>query len=445
METSRADQFSTLPLELIELIVEFSDLDSIASLRFTCKLVYSKSWDAWARANFTTAYISFSPCGLQHLGELAHHQILSKYVQELLIFGWEDSNCPLVSNRIHDNAGELFPGLTRRPIWMFPSPKDMIWLPYFSNLLAKTLKNNLVNCNSFVITRRSMKTFRYKPRGGLQPIDFDIAAIFLSVIASVRIPVRSFQIRPNDGHSYMREHFDRCMFLGFPSALRDDDFRDMWGSYLEELSIDFAMDEESERWIPSLIHKAHNLKRLTLRPDTFDNDILVEHVLTSNMPWCPDLQELQLENLLINRSSLVEFCCRFSKSLKSLTLRHIFLPKSETWYTVFESFAKRLQKLQMFSYRSLWRNEEDSAGQQRMIHFRFAPLSSQFRDSNSSNQEPGKVQLFRRCEEPRTVSGICCSGSAVRLMHETLGMAAESRFALWSGDTLARTYHLPVN
>lgn len=403
------NQLSALPIEILRPIIEQLDSDDLPRFRLTCKLLNQISWPLWANVKFRTIEVKLSPRRLQHLHGVANHPRLAPYVQELLISHPELYGLPTKTfQSLREKAGVIFSGLPRLPSDSWPKQVwRMIHSDYFFEFLEELLPK-LFNCHSFAVCDRR---FYRGPDTLLRPERLDLVALLLRAINTAEIPVKSFTWtlqRP----ALHPLHWRASIITKRPAVLDSSKFRAMWGSLLQDLTLDFDIEPESLPWARDLVIHAKSLKKLSLGPCQNRPRCKVIGRLV-DVDWHPHLRELKLQRIIIRPGMFNGLVDSFASSLTKLAIRNVALDKESVWNQVVMDFSNKLHCLECFSLRNLtvkfYSVENDLC---------LMPLPN----FDGSHQRP-KIKLYERIKAPQFVTGISYSGSEAKAALGTVAKA----------------------
>ncbi len=161
--------FSTLAVELIELIASSLERPDLFALRLVSKDLNLKTPNYFSRTCLTKLWTDLSCNSLHNLKEISAHEEFRHQVQTLSIEGQNDIGLGFMWNR--HSSGHLVAPLRGRD--------------ELRNILL-----DLVNCRSFHIHCDHEREDVYEP----EQLTNDVVAIILSIVAETALPVVSFRV-----------------------------------------------------------------------------------------------------------------------------------------------------------------------------------------------------------------------------------------------------------
>ncbi len=306
--------FSTLPLELIDLVADTLEKKDILSLRLTSTELYNKLTPYFGRSYLASISSDLSPKSLQTIQDISKHDRLRHYVRALEIrsirgilnfdFSWP-----------RDVEGRL----------IAPLPG--------SETLQQALVNGLVRCRSFHFTDRSSNGYepskksvhdetrrlRYGHAVGV----CDAVGLLFSIFASAAFEVECFDFGGNNYYSAGDAWENERMLASLDEPINQAlDFKAAWAK-LQVLKLPYLISSRKNDWLLELASSAKGLRKLNLgfrfgNPYDFITR-LIERTVPADPLW-PCLRDLKLECMRINKELLLKFLSCFGNCLRVLDL-----------------------------------------------------------------------------------------------------------------------------
>ena len=374
---------STLPIEVVELIVHTLEPNQLFSLRLVCKKLHRKTLHPF-RTYFTTIRTDLSRKSLQKLQAVSGNAQLQQHVQTLLIIKSED-----------DNLGRGFQ-------W-HRHPSDHIEAPLPGlEKLQDILVHSLPNCRSF----------RIRSLGGSDNESDDLTpsdaiAIILSIVATTSLPVKSFTV------DFGRGQVDAKRLQIWQYRLPS--FRNGW-SHMRELSVEQSLTSENFDWAIDLIVHATGLRKLSLGFEFDYSASFIERLCSSNA--LHGLASLRLACAHVTSDKLFKLIVRSRCSLRALSFQHVSIESGGDWPTVLGQLRDQLPLLETISVHWL-----AGYGRESGTHVMFPSLSSNPVVPGSGGRR--FTLTGKRWKGERRIFGVDYQGPGVDKALEILVKAAE--------------------
>lgn len=330
-------KFSTLAMELIELINILLGPADLRSLRLVCRELTRKTLPHFGLANFTNLRTDLTCKSLQRLQDISETVHLAVHVHSLRIkhtdddklgegFGWRRHASGLISDHL---AG--------------------------TTLLRDVLGTKLLKCRSFHIDSYD----EYKPRleqDSLLPSD--AVGIILSIVAGANLALRSFTVESSviSGGKLNTQRLP----IPLSYTLR---FLNAW-SHIEELNFDFVITSDQYDWIYYLISSSPRLRKLSLGFGCTGN-LVMERL--SSSPSLKRLDCLSLRSVKISFGNISTLLLHNRETLRSLSLQHTRIKKEGKWATVLRNLQDQLPRLEHLLL--FWIREQLNTRPARLVTF----------------------------------------------------------------------------
>ncbi|KAJ5979831.1 hypothetical protein N7481_007129 [Penicillium waksmanii] len=326
MRPNNIPLFPTLAVELVELIADHTESQSLLALRLVCRDLQTKTFHHFARKFFSSIKTDLSEESLVRINALSQNAALRPYV--------------------HGLAFMLQNGVGRGLIW-----DRHPWGPLSAPLEVdeiRRLRDNLVkyltNCRSFYI-------FCRYPEGhpDMNHVTVtDAVAVFFALVVDARLPVSSFHLIYANKHS-------RTLIMDMrriPKMLyRQPQFKIVW-SNLQKLSLEQYLTLDNFGFLLELVLSAPNLTTLLLNLGSQDLACEFMHELAETAAF-PKLQELALFRTSIRVPDLMRILGGLRENLTALTLYHVSLPDNN-WAAVLKQLSQDFTALKTISLYYLW-------------------------------------------------------------------------------------------
>ncbi|KAJ5667698.1 uncharacterized protein N7477_006268 [Penicillium maclennaniae] len=321
--------FPTLAVELVELIANDIEGESLLDLRFTCRELQKKTFHCFARRFFTSIKTDLSDDSLQRIDRVSQHEALRPYVQGLAFM-------------LQNGVGR---GLVwdRHPWGSLSAPMEIEAI----RRLRDNLINKLTNCRSFFIFCRYPEGHPDMSRVTIT----DAVAVFFALIVDAQLPVSSF-------HLIYANKFSRTLIMDMrrlPKLLyRQPEFKLVW-SNLQKLSLEQYLTLDNFGFLLELILSAPNLRTLLLNLGSHDLACEFMHELAETAVFS-QLEELALFRTLVRAPDLIKILGRLRENLSTLTFYHVSLAQDDSWTAVLQDLGRDFSALNNISLYYLWAN-----------------------------------------------------------------------------------------
>lgn len=316
------------PVELVELIADFADSQSILNLRATSRDLHRKSFNHFARRFFSSIKTDLSEESLRRINAVSHHEELRPHVQGLAFM--------LQQNGVGSGLGTW-----ARDPWGTTNPMEMEAV----RRLRDNLVERLTNCRSFFIFCRYPEG-----RPDLNRVTItDAVAVFFALVVDSQLPVSSF-------HLIYANRYSRTLMMDMrrlPKLLyRQPKFRTAWCK-LQKLSLEQYLTLDNFGFLLELVLSAPNLKTLLLNLGSHDLAAEFMHELAEAAPFS-QLEELALFRTALRAADLDLLLDSIRSTVKTLTLYHVSLPPEDNWTTVLQGLSREFVSLNSISLYYLW-------------------------------------------------------------------------------------------
>ncbi|CAI7576736.1 unnamed protein product [Penicillium pancosmium] len=316
MRPNNLPLFPTLAVELVELIADHAESQSLLALRLVCRDLQNKTFHHFARRFFSSIKTDLSEESLVRINALSQNAALRPYV--------------------HGLAFMLQNGVGRGLIW-----DRHPWGPLSAPLEVdeiRRLRDNLVkyltNCQGHPDMNHVTVT--------------DAVAVFFALVVDARLPVSSFHLIYANKHS-------RTLIMDMrriPKMLyRQPQFKIVW-SNLQKLSLEQYLTLDNFGFLLELVLSAPSLTTLLLNLGSQDLACEFMHELAETAAF-PNLQELALFRTSIRVSDLMRILGGLRENLTALTLYHVSLPDNN-WGAVLKHLSQGFTALNTISLYYLW-------------------------------------------------------------------------------------------
>ncbi|CAI7584015.1 unnamed protein product [Penicillium manginii] len=316
MKPNNLPLFPTLAVELVELIADHAESQSLLALRLVCRDLQKKTFHHFARRFFSSIKTDLSEESLVRINALSQNAALRPYIHGLAFM-------------LQNGVGR---GLVwdRHPWGPLSAPLEVDEIRHLRDNLVKYL----TNCRSFYI-------FCRYPEGhpDMSHVTVtDAVAVFFALVVDARLPVSSFHLIYANKHS-------RTLIMDMrriPKMLyRQPQFKIVW-SNLQKLSLEQYLTLDNFGFLLELVLSAPNLTTLLLNLGSQD--------LASAFP---KLQELALFRTSIRAPDLMRILGGLRGNLTALTLYHVSLPDNN-WTAVLKQLSQGFTTLKTISLYYLW-------------------------------------------------------------------------------------------
>ncbi|KAJ5163942.1 uncharacterized protein N7500_005772 [Penicillium coprophilum] len=318
--------FPSLPVELVELISSFLDIDLVA-LRLVCRELQKKTFHHFAQRFFSSIKTDLSRDSLRRIDALSQNIALRPYVNGL--------------------AFMLQNGVGRGLVW-----DRHPWGPISAPLeveAIRSLRDNLIqhltNCRSFFV-------FCRHPEGhpDMDHVTItDAVAVFFALVIDARLPVSSF-------HLIYADKYSRALIMDMrrlPKLLyRQPEFKFVWGN-LQKLSLEQYLTLDNFGFLLELVLSAPNLQTLLLNVGSHDLAAEFMHELAESASFS-QLRELALFRTSMRGPDLHKLLGNIRPNLTSLTLYHVSLTPGSDWAPFLKELSQGFLALQSISLHCLW-------------------------------------------------------------------------------------------
>ncbi|KAJ5771585.1 hypothetical protein N7520_002114 [Penicillium odoratum] len=319
--------FTSLAVELIELIAGFVDVDSLMKLRLVCRHLQRKTFNHFARRCFSSIKTDLSEESLSRINALSQNEALRPYVQGLAFM-------------LQNGVGH---GLVwdRHPWGPLSAPMEVEAI----KRLRDNLVNHLTNCRSFFI-------FCRYPEGhpDMSHVTItDAVAVFFALVVDSRLPVSSF-------HLIYANQQSRTLMMDMrrlPKLLyRQPKFRIVW-SNLQKLSLEQYLTLDNFGFLLELVLSAPNLKTLLLNLGSHDLAAEFMHELAEAASFS-QLEELALFRTAVRAPDLHMMIDGLRGTLQKLTFYHVSLAPDDSWSAILKDLSRDFLALRRVSLYYLW-------------------------------------------------------------------------------------------
>ncbi|MCJ1288659.1 hypothetical protein MMC34_000187 [Xylographa carneopallida] len=315
--------FSSLPVEIIELVACQLEFNDLLSFRQVCKQVYESTLRHFGRVCLETFTTDLSYESLQKLKDLSQDERFRHHVHTLLITDIE-------------GLGDGYTW-TRHASGHLTAPLPGV------DMLRAILVDNLVNCRSFRLYRTFGMEVSYDHTGIGDRVSYsDTIAVILLVIAETGLPIRSLRLDWDNNGGTHHLKIKRLKGLDFQTP----SFWTGW-THLEELVLHNTLSPDALDFLSTLVLRATNLLRLEIGPETESyDDALAFFERLCPASAVPKLQELMLESQSFTEDFFATFIAGFGHSLRALSLKDVHIILRGSWKAVIERWRTDLPLLE---------------------------------------------------------------------------------------------------
>ncbi|KAJ6153571.1 hypothetical protein N7470_006530 [Penicillium chermesinum] len=307
--------FPSLAVEIIELITDSMEGQSLLQLRLACRDLQRKTFNCFARRFFTSIRTDLSDASLARIHLLSQHQALRPYVKGLAFM-------------LQNGMGRGL-SLTRHSWGPLSAPMEVEEIQRFRD----NLLNGLTNC---------------RPEMSHVTVT-DAVAVFFALLVDARLPVSSFHLIYANKHS-------RTLVMDMrriPKMLcRQPRFQAVW-SNLQTLSLEQYLTLDNFGFLLELVLSATNLQTLLLNLGSHDLACEFMHELAETAKFSK-LRELALFRTAIKASDLQRLLESLHTTLTTLTLYHVCLAPEGSWAPVLQDLSCDCTLLRRISLHYLW-------------------------------------------------------------------------------------------
>lgn len=313
-------------LELVEIIADFLDNESLRHLRLSCRSLQAKTFPHFARRFFSSIGTDLSDESLRRIHAISQSPDLGPYVQSLTFMLEKGVGHGLVWDR--------------HPWGPLSAPMKVDAVRQFRDDLIYSLPN----CRSFFIYCRF-------PEGhpGMTHVTMtDAVAVFFALVLDARLPVVSF-------HLIYANRFSHPLIMDMrrlPKLLyRQPEFKVLW-SNLQKLSLAQYLNLDNFGFLLELVLSAPNLQSLILNLGSHDLACEFMHEL-AEMASFQHLRELVLSRMSVRAPDLQNILGDVRGSLTGLTLYQVSLSSDDKWNDLLRGLAGGFESLQSISLYNL--------------------------------------------------------------------------------------------
>ena len=315
-DRTMSSTFTTLAIEIIELIATFLEPADLRSLRLACQELNRKTLNTFGRANFATIQTDLSYKSLERIRSISESEHFAIYVRCLHVKASPDGIIGQGFDWPRHSSGCLTENL-----------KGIA-------LLRDLLSQRLLSCRSFHIHSYD----EYEPRQDTDRlVPSDAVGLILSIVAEADLALQSFTVQSSH-HGNGRLDTPR---LQMPLS-QTPKFVEAW-SQIEELAFDFAITSDQWNWVLDLISSAPKLRKLSL--GFYEADTSFTQRLSS-LNELNRLEELSLGSARVTVDAITSLLLKNRDTLHSLSLQYTTLDGEGTWSTVFENMRSQFPQLQ---------------------------------------------------------------------------------------------------